>query len=110
MDSADIRKRTRTHLIAFAAILVLALAAASTAFLGATSPAAVLGIAAIQAGVVLTAMMHARAEGPWVRGVLVFAAFFVAAMLGLFSLGKRSTIEGTQVLTATPAVAQEEAH
>ncbi len=106
MDTADIRKRTRSHLIAFAAILGLALAAAATSFTGTASPTIVLGIAAVQAAIVLFAMMHARADGPWVRGTLAFAAIFVALMLGLFLLGKSSTIEGTQVLNA----AQEEAH
>lgn len=111
MDAADIRKRTRSHLLAFAAILLLALGAASTSFFGTPNPTAVLGIAAVQAAIVLLAMMHMRADGPWVRGTLLFAAIFVAAMLALFSLGKHSTIHGTEVLApASAPAAKSEAH
>lgn len=117
MDTTDIRKRTRSHLIAFAAILVLALVAAAPFLLAnqtnsylVVNPYFILSIAVTQAAIILTAMMHARAEGPWVRGTLAFAAIFVAVMLGLFLLGKSSTIEGTQVLNVAPAAAHEEAH
>lgn len=110
MDAADIRSRTRSHLIAFAIVLVLALTAAGVSMAGIAGPAIVIGIAAVQAAVVLIGMMHAPAEGAWVRGTLAFAAFFVTTMLVLFVLGHHSTIVGTEVLHAAPSAAAEEAH
>jgi len=112
MDAADIRQRMRAHLIAFGAILLLALGAAGLVLAGVSNVYMVLAIAAVQATIILTAMMHARADGPWVRGMLFFAAFFVATLLGLTALGLRSTIDGTEFTEATPAAeaAAGEAH
>ncbi len=108
MDAADIQKRMRAHLLAFAAILALALTAAGLAMTGLANGYLIFAIAAVQAAILLTAMMHARAEGPWVRGVLFFAALFVVALVGLMALSHRSTIVGTERIQ--PAPAQPEAH
>ena len=105
MDAADIQKRMRTNLIAFAAILLLALAAAGTVLAGVSNGYLILAIAAAQGTIILTAMMHARAEGPWIRGVLIFAGLFVAALLGLTALAHHSTIVGTESIQPAPAIA-----
>ncbi len=109
MDAADIQQRMRAHLIAFGAILLLALAAAGMVLAGVSNVYLIVAIAAVQATIILTSLMHARADGPWVRGTLFFAALFVAVLLGLTMLGLRSTIDGTQRTGDVPA-ASEEAH
>ncbi len=106
---ADIQKRIRAHLVAFAAILVLTFVAAGTVLAGVSNVYLVGGIAALQAAIILTAMMHARADGIWVRGVLFFAALFVVTLLGLTLLGQRSTIVGTEHIQPAAAV-DVEAH
>ena len=116
MDAADIQKRTRAHLVAFTAILVLALITTVPYFLPSQSnihdvidPYALLAIVTIQVAIVLFAMMRVRAEGLWVRGVFFFAVLFVAALLGLTALGHRSTIIGTERIQPAPAIAPADA-
>jgi heme/copper-type cytochrome/quinol oxidase subunit 4 len=96
MNHDEIRKRMRSHLIAFIAILLLSLMAAGTVLAGETNRSAVLAIAAVQALIVLAAMMHAHREGPWVRGLIAFCALFVAALAGILYLGYHDTIDGTE--------------
>ncbi len=111
MDAAEIQKHMRGHLIAFIAILVLSLVAAASVYFGALGLSGALAIAGVQVLIIGNRMMHAFKDGPWVRGVLFFAALFVVALLGLSALGLHSTIEGTERFatpTAEPAV--EEAH
>jgi len=112
VDAAEIQNRTRAHLIAFAAVLAMALVAGGLAMAGVSNVDLVLAIAAVQGVIVLTAMMHARSDGPWVRGVLFFAALFVAVLFGALVLGHRSTITGTERLNSAPAAvaADSEAH
>ncbi len=112
MDAADIQKRIRAHLIAFGAVLMLALAATGLTLAGVSNLYLIAAIVAVQATIILTALMHARADGPWVRGTLFFAALFVAVLLGLSMLGARSTIQGTEHTHETPAAesAEAEAH
>ena len=105
MDAADIQKRMRAHLIAFGAILVLALVAAGTVLAGISNGYLILAIATVQGLIILTAMMHARADGLWVRGMLFFAAVFVAALFGVLALAHSSTIVGTEKIVPLPAPA-----
>lgn len=111
MDAADIQKHMRGHLIAFVAILVLSLVAAASVYFGAFGLSGALAIAGVQVLIISNRMMHAFKDGPWVRGVLFFAALFVVVLLGLTSLGLRSTIEGTEHFSTPVAEpAGEEAH
>lgn len=109
MTPDEARKRMRTHLIAFGAILVLAMLAAGTVLTGRPNPAAVLAIAAVQVAVVLVAMMHAPKDGRWVRGLLAFCALFVVALAGLTLLGLKDTIEGTEHVVISSDAAHEDA-
>lgn len=109
MDAAEIQKRTRGHLIAFGAILVLALAAAGSVMAGVSSLFLIGGIACVQVLVVLFAMMHANADGFWVKTSLVSAAFLVVALVGLMILGHRSRIVGSEQIRPVPAPAAQAA-
>lgn len=109
MDAADIQKQMRGHLIAFIAILVLSLVAAASVYFGAFGLSGALAIAGVQVLIIANRMMHAFKDGPWVRGVLFFAALFVVALLGLTILGSRSTIDGTQRIEQAPATESAEA-
>lgn len=99
----DIRKRARIHLIAFVAILVLALLSAATVMSGETTRATVFIIAAVQVLIVLSQMMHAFKDGPWVRWTLGLCVVFVAALAGLSLLGLSDTIDGTEHVVVAPA-------
>jgi len=107
MNHDDIRKRMRAHMVAFAVILALALMAAGTVMAGSATPVAVMAIAAVQALVVLFAMMHAGKEGAWVKWLLAFCAFFVAALAFITYHAYRDTIDGTEHVVITPAQAAE---
>src|SRR5262245_585952 len=109
MDSVDIRKRIRAHLIAFGFILVLALTGAGASYIGGCGPAVGLGIAGVQVVIVLVAMMHLVGEGAWVNGVLLLAAITIGGLVAGVLLGKHSTIQGTQVLSVAP-VPKTETH
>lgn len=112
MDAAEIQKRMRAHWVAFGAMVVLALLASGTVVAGKSSGNIIFAITLAQAAIILVGMMHARTEGLWVRGVLLFAAFFVAALVGLMALGHSSTIVGTERIQSAPATApvEMEAH
>jgi len=107
MNPEDVRKRIRAHMVAFAVILALAMLAAGTVMAGSATPAAVMSIAAVQALVVLFAMMHAGNEGPWVRWLLVFCAFFVALLGSITYHAYQDTIHGTEHVVIAPAEAAE---
>ena len=96
MDHDDVRKRMRGHIIAFVAILALAMMSAGTVLAGEANVTAVLAIAGVQVLVVLFAMMHATQAGPWVRWVLVFCAFGVFGLAGALYVGYHDTIDGTE--------------
>jgi heme/copper-type cytochrome/quinol oxidase subunit 4 len=111
MDAADIQRRIRAHFIAFIAILGMSLLAAASVYFERLSLPGVLAIAAVQVLIIANRMMHVYKEGPWVRGVFLFAILSVVGFIATIMVGQRSTIDGTEhTETAVVAEPTEEAH
>lgn len=109
MTREEVARRTRTHLFAFAAIVVVAVLAAITVVLEKPPASAGVVIAVLQAMMVLKFMMHLYDEGPWVKWLVAFSIVSVIGLAGTLCVGYFDTIEGTQHVIAAPVEQAQDA-
>lgn len=114
MTNENVQAQVRGHLRVFVGLLVLTLVGVgATLILDGAPIFLVMGIAAVQATLILTFLMHLKGEGKTVKWLLAFSGFFVAMLLALIILAATDTIDGTESLVAVPVVdevAEGEAH